>query len=78
MVTVETFLLEKENGADREKDGEIATENAYLRAIEKEAKKEKGAEVVREKTKKEIGIKRTEKIERRWLSVLCWGQCRSG
>ena len=45
------FSSEKENGADREKDAEIArieTKKADLRATEKEAKKEKGAEVARE------------------------------
>ena len=45
------FSSEKENEAGREKGAEIAqieTENADLRAIEKEAKKEKEAEVARE------------------------------
>jgi Flp pilus assembly CpaE family ATPase len=45
------FSSEKENVADREKDAEIARieiKKADLRATEKEAKKEKGAEVARE------------------------------
>ena len=61
------FCSEKENGADREKDGEIARENADLRAIEKEAKKEKGAEVVREREDEEGDqIQENGKAERRW------------
>ena len=61
------FCSEKENGADREKDGEIATENADLRAIKKEAKKEKEAEVVREtEDEEEDRDQENGKAERHW------------